>query len=172
MIQGQRLADRIGVIMNGRLAQTGMAGDIFYKPEGKAIARFVGIDAITGGVVVENTGGHAVIRVGNNCFEALTDLQKGRQAALYIRPEEVTLTPADSVHEKTSMRNRLSGRITKMVPSGPFVRISVDCGCMLTALITRRSCTELGLAMGAEVVAGVKATAIHVLPDEGKETLR
>ena len=172
MIQGQRLADRIGVIMNGRLVQTGMAGDIFYKPEGKAIARFVGIDAITGGVVVENTGGHAVIRVGNNCFEALTDLQKGRQAALYIRPEEVTLTPADSVHENTSMRNRLSGRITKMVPSGPFVRISVDCGCMLTALITRRSCTELGLAMGAEVVAGVKATAIHVLPDEGKETLR
>jgi molybdopterin-binding protein len=37
---------------------------------------------------------------------------------------------------------------------------------MLTALITRRSCTELGLAVGAEVVAGVKATAIHVLPDD------
>ena len=93
MIQGQRLADRIGVIMNGSLVQTGTAGEIFYQPKGKDIARFVGIDAITGGVVTENTGGHATIRVGDNCFEALTDIPKGKRAALYIRPEEVTLTP-------------------------------------------------------------------------------
>jgi molybdopterin-binding protein len=106
------------------------------------------------------------------CFEALTDLKAGQRAALYIRPEEVTLTPADSSQVKTSVRNRLPGRITKIVPSGPFVRVSVDCGCMLTALITRRSCTELGLAVGAEVVAGVKATAIHVLPDDKGRTLK
>ena len=53
-----------------------------------------------------------------------------------------------------------------MVPYGPFVRVSVDCGFMLTALITRRSCSELGWLLGTDVVAGVKATAIHVLPDE------
>jgi molybdopterin-binding protein len=150
------------------MVQTGTAGEIFYQPKGKAIARFVGIDAITGGVVVENTGGHAVIRVGANCFEALTDIPKGKGAALYIRPEEVTLTPTGDTPAKSSMRNRLSGRITKIVPSGPFVRVTVDCGCMLTALITRRSCSELGLTVGTEVVAGVKATAIHVLPEEGK----
>jgi tungstate transport system ATP-binding protein len=166
MIQGQRLADRIGVIMNGRLVQTGTADETFYQPKGRDIARFVGIDAITGGVVTENTGGHAVIRVGDNCFEALTDLRKGQRAALYIRPEEVTLTPADSSPAKTSMRNRLSGRITRILPYGPFVRVSVDCGFLLTALITRRSCSELELTVGTGVVAGIKATAIHVLADE------
>jgi tungstate transport system ATP-binding protein len=166
MIQGQRLADRIGVIMDGRLVQTGTAGEIFYQPKGKAIARFVGIDAIVGGVVTENTGGHAVIRVGDNCFEALTDLRKGQGAALYIRPEEVSLTPADASQEKTSVRNRLSGRITRIVPYGPFVRVTVECGFLLTALITRRSCSELGLNVGSGVIAGIKATAIHVLPDD------
>jgi molybdopterin-binding protein len=65
------------------------------------------------------------------------------------------------------MRNRITGRISKIVPSGPFVRVSVDCGFILVALITRRSCTDLGLAVGTSVLAGVKATAIHVLPDEG-----
>jgi molybdopterin-binding protein len=152
--------------MDGRLVQTGTADEIFYQPKGRSIARFVGIDAITGGIVVDNTGGHAVIRVGNNCFEALTDIQKGKRAALYIRPEEVTLTPANGLPAKSSVRNQLNGRITKILPYGPFVRISVDCGFILTTIITRRSCSELTLNIGTDVVAGVKATAIHVLPED------
>ena len=65
MIQGQRLADRIGVIMNGRIAQVGSLQDIFYRPNGKDIARFVGIDTILEGVVESNEEGHARIAVGN-----------------------------------------------------------------------------------------------------------
>lgn len=170
MIQGQRLADRIGVIMDGRLVQTGIADEIFYQPKRRDIARLVGIDAIIGGVIVENKGGHAAIRVGDTCFEALTGLKEGQRAALYIRPEEVTLTTIDGPMAKSSVRNRLNGRIKKMVPSGPFVRVSVDCGFVLTSLITRRSCAELGLIVGSDVIAGVKATAIHVLPDEVNQT--
>jgi tungstate transport system ATP-binding protein len=169
MIQGQRLADRIGVIMNGSLVQTGTAGEIFYQPKGRDIARFVGIDPVTGGVVTENTGGHALIRVGASCFEALTDLSRGQRVALFIRPEEVILTPADASQGKTSVRNQLNGRITKIIPYGPFVRITIDCGFLLTALITRRSCSELGFAVGTSVVAGVKASAIHVLPEDEKK---
>lgn len=171
MIQGQRLAHRIGVIVNGRLVQTGTASEIFYQPKGKDIARFVGIEAITGGVVAENAGGHALIRVGDACFEALTTLPKGQQANLYIRPEEVILAPADSSPAKSSVRNQLSGRITSIQPYGSFVRVSVDCGFILTAMITRRSCTELGLTTGSAVIAGVKATAIHVLPEDDPRTI-
>nr|WP_321351102.1 ABC transporter ATP-binding protein [uncultured Methanoregula sp.] len=167
MAQGQRLADRIGVIMDGRLVQVGGAGEIFYQPKGREIARFVGIEAISGGKVIENRDGHALIRVGETCFEALTECEEGQKVALCIRPEEVTIAPAGTLSEKSSMRNRITGRISKIVPSGPFVRVSVDCGFILVALITRRSCTDLGLAVGTSVLAGVKATAIHVLPDEG-----
>jgi tungstate transport system ATP-binding protein len=166
MNQGQRLADRIGVIMDGRLVQNGAADEIFYQPIGKDIARFVGIDTIAGGVIMENTGGHAVIRVGESCFEALTDIRKGQQVALYIRPEEVTLAPAGVTPVKSSIRNQIYGRIKRILPSGPFVRVSIDCGFLLTALITRRSCTELGLVVGSRVIAGIKATAIHVLAEE------
>jgi tungstate transport system ATP-binding protein len=171
MLQGQRLADRIGVIMDGRLVQVGSSTEIFYKPRGRQIARFVGIDAIKGGRVVENTGGHALIRVKEICFEALTAIPEGRNVLLCIRPEDVSLTPSDSLSQKSSMRNRLIGRITKIVPSGPFVRVSVDCGFILTALITRRSCTDLGLSVGTMVVAGVKATAIHVLDDNDQHPM-
>jgi tungstate transport system ATP-binding protein len=166
MNQGQRLADRIGVIMDGKMVQTGTAAEIFYQPNGKHIARFVGIEAITGGMVMENRDGHALIRVGQTCFEALTSLKEGQRAALFIRPEEVTLTPAAASQERSSMRNRITGRITRIDPAGPFVRVRVDCGFALTSLITRRSSAELGLVVGADITAGVKATAIHVLPED------
>ena len=107
--------------------------------------------------------------MGETFLEALTDLKTGQRAVLFIRPEEVSLTPADASGGKSSVRNQFTGRITKIVPSGPFVRVIVDCGFVLTALITRRSCTELELTVGTTIVAGVKATAIHVLPDEDKK---
>jgi tungstate transport system ATP-binding protein len=172
MIQGQRLADRMGVIMNGRLVQTGSSTEIFYQPKGRDIARFVGINAITGGVVMENHGGHALIRAGGVCIEALMDLGTGKRASLYIRPEEVTLTPVPAVPAKSSVRNQIPGRITKMVPFGPFIRVTVDCGIPITALITRRSCMDLGFSTGTAVIAGVKATAIHVLPEEGTKSIQ
>lgn len=170
MIQGQRLADRIGVIMDGKLVQTGTSAEIFYQPKGRDIARFIGIDAITGGVVAENHGGHALITVGGVCIEALTDIGAGKSAALYIRPEEVTLTLAENMPPRSSIRNQIPGRITKMVPAGPFIRVTVDCAIPITALITRRSSAELGLAVGTLVIAGIKATAIHVLPDDHVST--
>lgn len=167
MIQGQRLADRIGVIIDGRIVQVGTTNDIFYQPVGKDIARLVGIDTNLKGMVKTNDRGHAEIDIGDSIFEAITSVSAGQRVALYIRPEEVTLILPDSISCKTSARNHLSGIITKMAQFGPFIRVTVDCGSPLTALITRRSCSELGLAVGTVVIAGVKATAIHVIPDSG-----
>jgi molybdopterin-binding protein len=90
---------------------------------------------------------------------------------LYIRPEEVTIAVKDGDLPKTSVRNQLTGTIIKMVPFGPFVRTTIDFGSPLTALVTRRSADELGLTVGMTVIAGVKATAIHVLPDTSSKIL-
>lgn len=165
MIQGQRLADRMGVIINGRIAQVGSIHDIFYRPQGKDIARFVGIDSILNGVVESNEGGHARVSVSNNILEVITPCRPGTKVELFIRPEEVNLAVKDGELPKTSVRNQLTGKITKMVPFGPFVRTTIDIGSNLTALVTRRSADELALTVGMTVIAGVKATAIHVIPD-------
>jgi tungstate transport system ATP-binding protein len=167
MIQGQRLADRIGVIINGRIAQIGSIQDIFYRPQGRDIARFVGIDAMLEGVVESNEEGHARISVSKVILEAITPCKPGTKVTLFIRPEEVMIGLHDGDIPRTSVRNQLEGGITKMVPFGPFVRTTIDFGSPLTALVTRRSAEELGLSLGMMVVAGVKASAIHVLPDTG-----
>jgi tungstate transport system ATP-binding protein len=167
MIQGQRLADRIGVIMNGRIVQVGSLHDIFYRPQGSDIARFVGIDTILKGIVESNDEGHAKVSVGDKVIEVIAPFTTGTRVTLFIRPEEVTVALKDGDLPKTSVRNQLNGTITKMVPFGPFIRVSIDFGSPLTALVTRRSADELSLAVGMPVIAGIKATAIHVLADTG-----
>ncbi len=165
MIQGQRLATRIGVIMNGRIAQVGDLHEIFYQPMGPDIARFVGIDTILHGTVEENDRGHATISVGQSRIEAITPVLPGKRVGIYIRPEEVTLSLETAEDARTSVRNKFSGTITKIVPFGPFIRVTADCGFPVTALITRRSCEELGLGVGSPVSLLVKASSIHVLPE-------
>ncbi|HNX17438.1 MAG TPA: ABC transporter ATP-binding protein [Methanoregula sp.] len=163
MVQGQRLADRIGVIMNGSLVQTGTGHDIFYRPDTQAIARFVGIDTILSGTVTKNMEGHAYIEVCGRTIEAVTSLPPGTKVNLYLRPEEVSLSlPKTNDHSRSSIRNHLTGRITGIVPFGPFERITVDCGCTITALLTRFSCEDLHLLPGMDVVAEIKASAVHV----------
>jgi molybdopterin-binding protein len=43
------------------------------------------------------------------------------------------------------------------------VRVVVDCGFPLVALITKQSLEDLGLKVGDEAVASFKASAVHLI---------
>jgi molybdopterin-binding protein len=67
-----------------------------------------------------------------------------------------------------STRNRLPGTITEVVKSEAAARVSLRVGDdQVVALITRESADELGLEVGQEVTALVKATDVMILTDEG-----
>ena len=57
------LADRIAVMMNGRIMQVGTPYEIFNKPQNEEIADFVGVENILSGVVRANNNGVAEIEV-------------------------------------------------------------------------------------------------------------
>jgi len=63
----------------------------------------------------------------------------------------------------SSPRNRLEARVTSLVPDGPMVRVGVDCGFPLTALVTRPAIEEMGLRLGNTVTALLKAPGIHLI---------
>jgi molybdate transport system ATP-binding protein len=83
-----------------------------------------------------------------------------------IRAEDVTLEIEP--HRDVSARNQLTGRVTAMQPEGGVVRVTVDCGFSLSALVTRPACDELRLEEGSTVTAVVKATAVHLIPRAGQ----
>jgi tungstate transport system ATP-binding protein len=160
MVQGQRLADRIAVVIDGRLGQVGTSMEIFYHPMNRTVASMVGVENILEGIVEENEKGLASVDVYGTKMSAITPLEPGTPVFLYIRPEDITFHAKDGL--KTSARNDYTGRITRVVSIGPMVRIQVDAGFSLTAVITRRSYDDLGLAPGKETEFAFKASAIHV----------
>jgi ABC-type Fe3+/spermidine/putrescine transport system ATPase subunit len=50
------LADRVAVLLGGRIAQTGTPDDIFSSPVSEAVARFVGMDNVLTGTVTNRSG--------------------------------------------------------------------------------------------------------------------
>jgi tungstate transport system ATP-binding protein len=165
MLQGQRLSGRMGVLMEGRLPQIGTTLDIFHRPATKNIARFVRVENILDGAVTANLGGEAAVEVSGRTFSAITPLKPGKKVSILFRAEDVTIGLDGS--SRTSARNVYPGRIKRLIPSGPFMQVIIDCGIDITALVTARSAEDLGLSAGKDAWISVKATAIHVLPREG-----
>ena len=87
----------------------------------------------------------------------------GSRVTACIRPEEVVVSRRPEAWVD-SARNHIPGTIEGVVPAGPTVRLRVDCGFPVVALVTRRSAQEMQLGAGTEVVLSVKATAIHLIP--------
>jgi len=160
MSQGQRLAGRIGVIINGELLQTGSPSDIFSTPQDTRVAELVGIGNILSGVIANRDNELVTIDVGGGLIQAISEHGIGAEVHALIRPEDVTLSPH---HDTTSARNTFEGRITRVFPVGALVRVELDCGFPLLAVVTRRSAQDLNLAADKKVYASFKATAVHVI---------
>lgn len=161
LAQGQRLADRIGVLMKGELLQLGTSEEIFMAPACRAIAEFIGIETILEGSVVESIGGLITVDVSGKLIQAAADFVSGDRVNLFVRPDQVTVSLETEIC--SSARNRLEGAIVNMALVGPLVRLEIDCGIRLLAVVTRQSADELCLAIGKPVVACLKAAAIHVV---------
>ena len=160
MSQGQRLADRIGVLVNGEIVQSGDPREIFASPMNRQVAEFVGMDNIIDGVVKSGEGEMTAIDVSGRIIEAVSDFRAGEEVSVCMRPEDITvaLTKLSS-----SARNCLGGKVTWTVLTGPLCRVEIDCGFPLVALVTKRSAEEMGLKKGTEVYATFKAVSIHVI---------
>ena len=164
MSYGQRLADRIGVLINGEIIQTGRGGEVFTMPQSRAVAEFVGVENIIDGVTITNEDGIATIDVGGINIEVISDYSVGEKVSVCIRPEDITLHLAQST---SSARNSFTGEVTRVTSFGPLTRVVIDCGTWLVALITKKSAEELDLKNGRRIYASFKATAVHTIRREG-----
>ena len=163
MAQGQRLADRIGVLLGGEILQVGDSRQIFASPRNREVAEFVGVENIIDGVIVSNEDKVVTIDIAGSIIEAISEYAVGEEVSVCVRPEDITLALSKA---SSSARNSFIGEIVKVVSIGPLIRIEVDCGFPLVALVTTKSAEELTLKSGRRVCASFKATGVHTIKRE------
>ncbi len=156
------LGERVAVLLGGVLRQVGKPQEVFTSPTDGEVAAFVGVETVIAGSVVTSSDGQVTVAANGLSLEAVGDMPVGTQVLFCLRPEDVTLSISDW-QLVTSARNRLNGRITRLNLSGPLVRVVVDCGLPIVALITRGSAYEMKLEEGQLVTATFKATAAHLI---------
>lgn len=157
------LGDRVAVLLDGQLRQIGTPEQIFSAPADAEVAAFVGVETVIAGQVSAAQEGLLTVQAYGFSLEAVGDYNPGRQVLFCLRSEDVTLW-VNSDLKKSSARNQLSGKITRLTPQGPLVRIMIDCGFPLVSLVTRASARQMDLAEGLAVTATFKASAVHLIP--------
>ncbi len=160
MPQGQRLANRIGVLTDGELLQVGTPSEIFCSPSSQAIAQLVGVENILAGVVRQKDQELTIINIDGHDIQAISAFDVGDKVHALIRPEDITLTLS---RDPSSARNVFGGKVSKMGLMGPLVRIEIDCGFPLLVTLTAISLEEMGITIGSQVYASFKATGVHVI---------
>ena len=164
MYQGQRLAHRLGVLMNGVFAQVGTPREVFTLPASREVARFVGIENIVEGVVVSENG-TSVVDAGGVRIRARSPFGAGEAICLCIRSEDIRIAPAIR-GRRVFDGNILPGTVTSVVPRGPFSKVTVDCGFSLSSILSWKKVDDLNLREGREVVVSFSPESVHVVRRE------
>jgi tungstate transport system ATP-binding protein len=161
--EAARMGHRIAVLMRGCIVQSGSPSDVFGAPATEEVAAFVGIETMIRATVVGYRDGLVVLAAGVHQIEAIGD--PGITVALVcLRPEDISISPVGEA-SPGSARNRMAGRINRIVPTGADCRVEMDCsGVTMIARVTRRSIDELSIGVGSGAIASFKATAVHLIP--------
>jgi molybdate transport system ATP-binding protein len=150
------LADRVGVVLEGRLLQLGSAAELVAAPASAFVASLTGGNLIRGRARSLPDGLTEIALEGGGLVYST---EEGRGAVgVVVQPWDVSIAhrPPDD-----STLNHVRGPITSLVPVGNRVRVRIG---RLTAEVTAASAERLGLQLGDVVVASFKATGTSLVP--------
>lgn len=161
------IGDRVAVVIDGQVRQTGPVSQVFSHPADALVAETLGVESVLPARIRSTDGGLLEVEVNGISLQVAERMDpgpigEGDDVYVCIRAEDVTLE-SRSGGTTASARNHLAGHVVTIVYEGAVDRVTLDCGFMLDALITRRSGEDMGLAPGAQVTAAIKATSIHLV---------
>ena len=148
------LADRVGVIVDGALRQTGTPGELVARPADPFVASFTGANLLRGHGV--SSGDSTRVRLEDGTVITTADVGQG-ELALAVYPWDVTISTA-APHD--SAMNVVGGPIRSIAELGNRVRITIG---PLSAEITAESRRRLGLEVGRHAFASFKATGTRIV---------
>ena len=160
------LADKIVVLRDGAVMQSGLAAEVFQKPVNSFVARFVGVENILPGRVNEVSETFVTLAVGEGTLRAAAPAEPvtpGSLLFLCIRGEDVGFHCLCGTQSPRGGINRLEGRVASLHSGGPLVTVSIDCGFLLKAYVLARQAREMKLGSGSVVAVEIAAEAIHVM---------
>lgn len=160
------LADRVGIIQNGKLMQIGTPTDVFRRPQSRPVAEFIGMENLFQGMIKRAPDGgsdgecNAVFLTEGIELYALCELDAPEGAAYaHVRPEEILLS-TEPIH--SSAMNNFEGVVLEIGDRWAIRRVVVNVGIPFVVFITGTSLHRMDLKVGMRVNLTFKASAVHL----------
>ncbi len=177
--EAQRLADRVAVLDCGRLRQIGTAEEVLRRPADSFVASFVGVENLLpvtltaagegGAFIGRLEGGKSVAGIAApDCAllavgGAAPGMRVGSEGLICVRPEDVVVA-AGGTGAAPDGENRLQGLVAAVVPQGPFLKVSIDCGLRVVAAVSGHVARAHALEPGSAVTVVLRPADLYVIP--------
>jgi len=147
------LANKVGIIHNGKIVQEGTPKEVFHNPKSKFVAHFTGVKNFYNAIIKTE---EKVILENKVEITHLTGHTLGSGFVMF-RSEDVIISKNKT---DTSMCNNLQGVVIRMIPTKQGVEVLVDAEVKISAMITQTSVDKFNLSENSNVWVGFKASAI------------
>ncbi len=153
------LANKIGIIHNGKIVQEGTPKEVFHNPKSKFVANLSGIKNFYNAKIKSDE----IVMLENSIeFKHLSGRTHGSGfVTFHSKDVVVSKNQIDS-----SMSNNFQGVIVDMIPTKHGIEIIIDIGLIISALITQNSVDKFNLSKDSSVWVGIKALAIKFVENK------
>ncbi len=151
------LGDRVTVINNGVIVQTGSPDYIMRHPKTEFVADFALSRNIFRGKSRHKDDGFAEIEINGHKINAVTE--KTGDVRVTLRPEEIIISREKFV---STARNCLKGIVQEVSHRGSYAYVTVSAGQDFVSMVTNTALEELELKKNDEAWIIFKASAVHV----------
>jgi molybdate transport system ATP-binding protein len=159
-------ADRVAVMVDGEVRQSGPPQEVFLDPQNADVAGVVGHHNVLSATVVKSEGPLVQASSSGLMVWALGEQAAGADVRVIFGAEAVTLhsvATATSAGPQDSARNHWLGSVQSIVEVGRLVEVIVDVGQPVAAMITAGSMDGMGIKLDDKVALSVKATAARAV---------
>ena len=171
-VEAMTLADRLVLLEDGRITQTGTPAEVRNHPATRYAADLVGVNLFEGTLEPAGPGAGTLRTDEGDLTVAWPDgleVVSTSNVRATVAPAEITLHAASP---EGSSRNAFHGKVLEVAVTGSRARVRVDTAPPLVAEVTTGSVERMGLAPGAEVWASCKAVEVRLMvPGSEPDTL-
>jgi len=124
--EAMSLADRIGVMQDGRIVQLGAPRELYRQPGSRFVAGFLGKSNFIDGVVERVDGDIVGVRIGNQALVQASSRslrRAGQAVTIAVRPENMTAGAVGAAGENFP---GLRGVVTSQLFFGKYTSVQVD----------------------------------------------
>ena len=158
------VSDRVALIIDGCVVQTGSADDIFRNPRSPDAAHYAGIDNIFRGAVIRCDGTFSTLDIDGHQIILESKVPVGRSVTIGIAGEQVSLVEEPHVTGDTTL-NAVSGIVTDILPMEHSVKIRIGGVLPVTAVVKRNNGLTPLPSPGEGRVALFRPRDVHLLEE-------